>query len=86
MKGDVRKRQPERKMDAHYANYFHVGQNAFEVMLEFGQHYENEPAPQMHTRIVIAPAYAEAFCDLLQKALSEHKRNFGVIASRKSHE
>lgn len=86
MKGDVRKRQPAAKMDAQYANYFHVGQNAFEFMLEFGQHYGNERATQMRTRIVIAPAYAEALCELLQRALAEHKRNFGMIASRKSNE
>ncbi len=86
MKGDVQTRQPEHEIDAQYANYFYVGQNAFEVMLEFGQHYENESTPQMHTRIVTAPAYAEQLCNLLHKALAEHKKDFGVIATRKSHE
>jgi hypothetical protein len=86
MKGKVRQRQPDEEPAAKYANYFHVGHNAFEVMLEFGQHYEDESKPQMHTRIVTAPAYAEALCDLLRKALAEYKKTFGNLASRKTHE
>jgi hypothetical protein len=86
MKGDVRQRQPGEEPEAKYANYFHVGHNAFEVMLEFGQHYEDASKPQMHTRIVTAPAYAEALCELLRKALAEYKKTFGSIASRKTNE
>jgi hypothetical protein len=86
MKGDVQQGQPGEEPEAKYANYFHVGHNAFEVILEFGQHYESATKPQMHTRIVTAPAYAEALCELLRKALAEYQKSFGNRASRKTNE
>lgn len=72
--------------EARYANYFHVGHNAFEVMLEFGQHYEGASQPRMHTRIVAAPVYAKALLGLLQTALDEYEKAFGPIAARATHE
>jgi len=86
MKGDVRQGQPGEEPEAKYANYFHVGHNAFEVILEFGQHYEDAGKPQMHTRIVTAPAHADALCELLRKALAEYKKSFGNMMSRNAHE
>lgn len=72
--------------EARYANYFHVGHNAFEVMLEFGQHYEGASPPRMHTRIVAAPVYAKALLGLLQTAMAEYEKAFGPIAVREAHE
>jgi len=68
--------------EARYSNYFEVGFNAFEVILEFGQHYEGGKQPRMHTRIVAAPAYAGTLLGLLQNALAEYEGKFGPIASR----
>lgn len=56
------------KLDARYANYFEVGHNPFEFVLEFGQMYEGE-AGSIHTRIVTSPNYAKAFLALLQTAM-----------------
>jgi hypothetical protein len=72
--------------EARYANYFHVGHNAFEVMLEFGQHYEEASQPRMHTRIVAAPVYAKALLGLLQATIAEYELAFGTIAVRETHE
>ncbi len=74
------------ELEARYANYFHVGHNAFEVILEFGQHYEGARQAKMHTRIVVAPVYATALLGLLQTALADYERKFGHIASRGTHE
>ena len=64
---------------ARYANYFQVGHNAFEVIVEFGQHYEGSSQPQMHTRIVAAPAYAKALLGLLGAAIAEYEQTFGEL-------
>ena len=87
MSGEARERQSSEEPEARYANYFHVGHNAFEVMLDFGQHYEGSSQPRMHTRIILAPAYAVALLEVLQTALAEHEKSFGQIAGRgKKHE
>jgi len=72
--------------EARYANYFHVGHNAFEVMLEFGQYNKGASQPRMHTRIVAAPVYAKALLGLLEAAIAEYEKAFGPIAVRGEHE
>ena len=64
---------------ARYANYFQVGHNAFEVVVEFGQHYEGSGEPQMHTRIVVAPVYAKALLGLLATAVEDYEKTFGEL-------
>jgi hypothetical protein len=64
---------------ASYANYFQVGHNAFEVVVEFGQHYEDDGPPQVHTRIVTAPICAKTLLDLLRTAIAEYERSFGDL-------
>ena len=72
--------------EAQYANYFHVGHNAFEVMLQFGQFYEGDKQAVMHTRIVTCPAYAERLLDLLSRTLKQYETSFGPIASGRRRE
>jgi len=86
MKQKSRQGTTAEEPEARYANYFHVGHNAFEVMLEFGQHYSGSSQPRMHTRIVAAPAYAKALLGLLGSAIAEYEHNFGEIAARGTHE
>jgi hypothetical protein len=86
MERDARDCIAGNEAEARYANYFHVGHNAFEVMLEFGQHYEGASQPRMHTRIVAAPVYAKALLGLLDAAIAEYEKAFGPIAVREAHE
>jgi hypothetical protein len=86
MKREARESVAGDESEARYANYFHVGHNAFEVMLEFGQHYEGTSQPRMHTRIVAAPVYAKALLGLLEAAIAEYEKAFGPIAVRGAHE
>jgi hypothetical protein len=65
--------------EAKYSNYFDVGFNAHEVILGFGQHYEEADEPRMHTRIVTAPAYANSLIELLRTALTDYEQKFGRI-------
>ena len=63
-----------RNQGALYANYFQVGHNAFEFLLEFGQMYEGEPA-RIHTRIIATPYYARTFLKVFQTAMEAYERN-----------
>lgn len=55
------------KADARYANYFQIGYNAFEFLLEFGQH-----EGRIHTSIYVSPQHARMLSDLLLGALKEY--------------
>jgi hypothetical protein len=68
------------KLEGRYANYFQVGHNAFEFVLEFGQLYRDGEAPALHTRIIANPAYAKQFLQVLGDALHAYERSFGEVA------
>jgi hypothetical protein len=72
--------------EGRYANHFSIGHNAFEVILQFGQFYEGNSKPVMHTRIVTSPAYAQSFLHLLSRSLAEYETTFGTIATGRPHE
>jgi len=72
--------------EGRYANYFKAGHNAFEVILEFGQFYEGDSLPRMHTRIVTTPAYAKTFLGVLQDLLGRHEKEFGPVGPGKTNE
>jgi hypothetical protein len=61
-----------RPLEFRYANYFEIGFNDNEIVFDFGQHYQNEQQPQVHSRIVMTPAHAEALSKLLEETLSLH--------------
>ena len=65
----------EGPLEGKYANFLKVGQNAYELIIEFGQLYQTEEAPRMHTRIVTSLAYAQDFVETLQRALLQHERS-----------
>ena len=59
------------KDPARYANFFQIGHNAFEVLIEFGQQ-EN-----IHTRIYLSPQHAQILSNLLLDTLQQQKQLFG---------
>jgi len=61
--------------DARYANFFQIGHNAFEFLLEFGQ-----PDALIHTRIYVSPQHARMFADLLTETLGKYEAAFGPMA------
>lgn len=63
-----------------YANYFQVGHNGVEVVLDFGYGYDEEHAT-LHTRIVTTPRYAKALLELLRESLGRYEQAFGPIAT-----
>ena len=65
--------------EGRYANYFEIGHNACEFIVDFGQSYFEEPESRttMHSRIIISPFYAGMLLDVLQKAVNQHGQRFG---------
>lgn len=61
------------KEDARYANFFQVGYNAFEFLLEFGQHQG-----RIHTSIYVSPQHARMLSDLLLGALKAYSEGHGM--------
>ncbi|MEJ1961463.1 MAG: DUF3467 domain-containing protein [Gammaproteobacteria bacterium] len=65
--------------EGRYANYFEVGHNAFEFVIDFGQEYSGNPHVQIHSRIITAPPYVKALIATLTESLSRYESHFGAI-------
>ena len=73
------KRDGANDREGRYSNYFKVGFNSFEFILDFGQAYEGGSAELHHTRIITGPAYAKALAHLLLDSLAAYERTCGAI-------
>ncbi len=67
-------------MEGRYVNYFEIGHNAFEFLLDFGQCFSEDPEASLHTRIVTSPVYAKRLVGVLEQALSQYEANYGRVA------
>ena len=65
--------------EGRYVNYFKVGHNAFEFLLDFGQFYPESDKAQLHTRIITSPTYAKALLEILRESLDRYEQTFGCI-------
>ena len=64
----------EKKLEGRYANYFKVGYNAFEFVLDFGQNYSENDHAELSTRIVTSPVYAKEFFKTLKLSIKEYEK------------
>ncbi len=63
-------------LEGKYVNFFKVGHNAFEFVIDFGQVYEEEnQEPHIHTRIITSPVYAKAFLETLRESVEQYEKN-----------
>ena len=66
-----------------YVNYFEVGHNPFEFLIDLGQYHpgasESEGRIAIYTRIATAPPFAKMLSDLLARAVEEHESQHGQI-------
>jgi Protein of unknown function (DUF3467) len=71
----------QRKMSGKYANYFEVGYNAFEFLMDFGQIYPEPDTEKVkfHTRIIINPTFAKNLLEVLQKSIEQYEEDFKSI-------
>jgi len=66
-------------LEARYANYFQVGHNAFEFLLDFGQLAEGHGEPQINVRIVTYPVYVKFLLTTLAEAVAAYEQAYGSI-------
>ena len=81
-------KKPSREKDnvnGRYANYFKVGYNAYEFVIDFCQYhsvngccFEIEKA-ELCERFITSPAYAKALMNVLRKSIKEYEDTFGFI-------
>jgi hypothetical protein len=64
-----------------YSNFFKIGYNAYEFLLDFGQSFGDEHADILHTRIITSPTYAKALSELLLESLQQYEQAHGPILS-----
>ena len=81
--GDESERaEPKGPLLGSYANYFEVGHNAFEFLLDFGQFYPENDRARVHTRIIMSPTYANALLHTLGNSILRYEQSFGPIEDR----
>jgi hypothetical protein len=66
-------------IEGKYANYFEIGNNAFEFVLDFGQRYSETLQERIHTRIVTGPSYAKELMRVLEGAIEQYEQTYGII-------
>ena len=67
------------EIEGRYANYFQIGHNAFEFLLDFGQCYAESPRARFHTRIITSPMSAKSLLGVLRQSLERYEQTFGAI-------
>jgi hypothetical protein len=66
---------------ARYVNYFEVGQNAYEFLVDFGQYQPETQGVVLHTRIALGPTHAKLLAGLMSRALECHETEHGPVAA-----
>jgi hypothetical protein len=69
-------------VEGRYANYFKIGHNAFELIIDCGQYYSDNEEPQLHTRLITSPAYGKELLKALQECLEENEKRYGSEESK----
>ena len=73
--------QNAEKIEGKYANYFKVGHNAFEFVIDFGQFYSESAKAELCARIITPPIYAKTLLEILRESIERYEEAFGVIPS-----
>jgi len=64
---------------ASYANYFEVGHNAYEFLIDFGQYQPEIAEVAPLARIVLGPTHAKLLAATLTAAIESHEAEHGTI-------
>lgn len=79
MKTDNLAYNEQGKPEGRYANFFKVGYNAFEFVLDFGQFYTENNDVKFFTRIITNPISAKDLIEVLRKSIAQYEQNHGII-------
>ena len=62
-----------KRIEFRYTNYFEIGYNEHEILIDCGHYYAGDKTPSIHTRLVTSPAYAESLLKLLGDSLRQRR-------------
>jgi hypothetical protein len=79
MDSESRSGQRNPSPEGRYANYFKIGFNAFELIIDFGQCYTDAEEAQFHTRIITNAKYGTELLRTLRGSLEEYEKTFREI-------
>lgn len=71
--------KPSEPLEARYTNYFEVGHNAFEFIVDLGQYQPQGQGVRIQTRIVTGPVFAKLLSGMLSQAVEQFELEYGVI-------
>jgi hypothetical protein len=69
---------PRDPLKAEYANYFQIGHNQIELVIDFGYGYDEQES-LLHTRIITSPLYAKVLLGLLRESIEQYEALYGSI-------
>jgi hypothetical protein len=61
-----------------YSNFFKVGFNAAEFLLDFGRHFEDSEE-RLYLRVILGPAHAKELSRLLEQSVQGYEAKFGAV-------
>lgn len=64
---------------AHYANYFEVGHNRYEFLVDFGQFHPEVAEVSVYMRIAMGPTHAKLLAAVLGGAVQKYEAENGPI-------
>lgn len=70
------------KLEGRYANYFKVGHNAFEFVIDFGQYYPENDQAELYTRIITSPTYAKVLLETLKESFKRYEKSYKAISEK----
>ena len=79
MAGDLKAVKARGNLEGRYANYFKVGYNAYEFVIDFGQYYPGNDQAELCLRIITSPIYAKALLKILEDSLDQYEKSFSTI-------
>jgi hypothetical protein len=66
------------RREGRYANYFIIGHNASEFVLDFGQQFSSKQE-HIHSRVIVSPRSARELLNVLGESISTYERQFGIV-------
>lgn len=66
-----------------YPNYFKIGHNNFEFVLDIDQLSPESEEAELYTRVITNPKYAKALLETLKESIEQYEQEFGAIKRAK---
>ncbi len=64
------------EQEGRYTNYFKIGFNKHEFVLDFGQAYEKGGGELHQTRLITGPVYAKVLAEMLLTAITKYEKKY----------